>query len=452
MKDMNRQRVRMIKDGTPGQGPVVYWMSRDQRVRDNWALLWAQQRAREAGRPLAVAFCLAPLFLGATLRQYAFMLKGLREAAQDLERHNMAFALLEGEPPVVLPQWLRAVDACELVTDFDPLRPKRRWKDAVVRDAGVSVYEVDAHNVVPCWVASPKQEYGAYTIRPKIHRLLPEFLEPFPDLERHPFRWEDGPAGPISWESFAATLRIDRSVGEVGWIVPGEMGALNALRRFVAECLQSYAADRNDPSLRGQSGLSPYLHFGQLSTQRVALEVEGATGGRQSKDAFLEELIVRRELSDNFCWYNESYDTFDAFPPWARDTLNAHRCDARTYVYSIDEFERGVTHDRLWNAAQQEMVKTGKMHGYMRMYWAKKILEWTASPEEAIASAVYLNDRYELDGRDPNGYAGIAWSLGGVHDRPWGERPIFGKIRYMSYNGAKSKFDVEAYARYVQNL
>jgi len=217
------------------------------------------------------------------------------------------------------------------------------------------------------------------------------------------------------------------------------------LREFLRERLPWYHEGRNDPMEDAQSNLSPYLHFGHISAQRIVLEVTKHDANRESQEAFLEELIVRRELSDNFCFYNAHYDHFEGFPDWAKKTLNDHRKDTREYVYSLDDFGRGDTHDQLWNAAQREMVRRGKMHGYMRMYWGKKILEWTESPEEAIKIAIYLNDRYELDGRDTNGYAGIAWSIGGVHDRAWPERPIFGKIRYMSYHGCKSKFDVMAY-------
>jgi deoxyribodipyrimidine photo-lyase len=195
------------------------------------------------------------------------------------------------------------------------------------------------------------------------------------------------------------------------------------------------------------SNLSPYLHFGQISAQRIALETYKRKHNIETKDAFLEELIVRRELSDNFCFYNKNYDSFDGFPEWAKKTLNEHRKDKREFTYNLEQFEKAKTHDDLWNAAQIEMVKTGKMHGYMRMYWAKKILEWTETPEEALEFSIYLNDKYELDGRDPNGYTGCAWSIGGVHDRAWTERPVFGKIRYMNYNGAKRKFDVK---RYIQ--
>ena len=219
---------------------------------------------------------------------------------------------------------------------------------------------------------------------------------------------------------------------------------MKQLGHFLEHKLVGYERDRNDPNIDGQSGLSPYLHFGQISAQRVALEV---LKGMKDAGAFLEELIVRKELSDNYCYYNQHYDDMQGFPAWAIKSLAEHEKDRREYLYTQQELEKARTHDDLWNAAQNEMLQTGKMHGYMRMYWAKKILEWTESPAAALRAAIYLNDRYELDGRDANGYAGIAWSLGGLHDRAWKERAIFGKVRYMSYKGAKSKFDVQSYIK-----
>jgi deoxyribodipyrimidine photo-lyase len=441
---VNRARVRPLNEARPGQGPVVYWMSRDQRVRDNWALLYAQELALSLGQPLGVVFCLAPAFLGATRRQYGFMLRGLQEVAGDLADLNLPFFLLTGEPARELPDWVAHHRIGAVVSDFSPLRLVRGWKTAVASRLGVSLEEVDAHNVVPCWVASPKAEYGAYTLRPKLKRLLPAFLEEFPAPARHPVGWP-GERPEIPWQELPAALDLDAAVPEVTWITPGERQARGALTHFLEENLAFYGERRNDPTLDGQSGLSPYLHFGQIGAQRVALEVESRHGSDASREAFLEELIVRRELADNFCFYQPHYDSFAGFPAWAQKTLNQHRGDRREYLYSAAELESGRTHDELWNAAQGEMVRRGNMHGYLRMYWAKKILEGTASPEEAQAVAIDLNDRYELDGRDPNGYAGIAWSIGGVHDRAWFERPVFGKIRYMSYNGCRSKFKVEAY-------
>ena len=443
---MNPKRLRALKAGNLKKGPVVYWMSRDQRAQDNWALLHAQEQSSKTKEPLAVVFCLTPQFLEATFRHYAFMIKGLSEVAQNLAEKNIPFYLLCGSPEMEIAEFIRKYGAGCLITDFDPLRLKRQWKEAVAKKLDIPFIEVDAHNIVPCWVASSKQEYGAYTIRPKILRALPEFLDEFPPLQKQEVAWRE-PAASIDWQGILAGLTVDRAVSEVSGLKTGERVAGELLRDFLANKLPLYPERRNDPTLDGQSNLSPYLHFGQIAAQRIALEVEDSPPGTKAKEAFLEELIVRRELADNFCFYNPQYDSFAGFPTWAQNSLDEHRRDPREYLYTLAQFEQAQTHDDLWNAAQLEMVQTGKMHGYLRMYWAKKILEWSRSPEEALKVAIYLNDRYELDGRDPNGYTGIAWSLGGVHDRAWGERKVFGKIRYMSYNGCKSKFDVTAYIK-----
>ena len=237
------------------------------------------------------------------------------------------------------------------------------------------------------------------------------------------------------------------SVPDFSGIIPGESAAQTALKEFVFNGLNGYAVNRNDPVKKAQSNLSPYLHFGNIAPQRVALNIEKHCPEGDDKASFLEELIIRRELSDNFCLYNPNYDTFEGFKEWAKITLNEHRNDRREYIYSLNEFEYSNTHEDLWNAAQNELRNKGKIHGYMRMYWAKKILEWSASPEEAMRTAVYLNDKYSLDGRDPNGYAGCAWAIGGIHDRPWAEREVFGKIRYMNENGCRRKFDVDGYVK-----
>jgi deoxyribodipyrimidine photo-lyase len=448
---MNKNRVRTLKERPVEKGPVVYWMSRDQRVRDNWALLWAQCLALNQRAPIAVTFCLAPEFLNATQRQYGFMLAGLREVESNLAKKSIPFFLLIGKPEQVVADWLIRQGVGAVVTDFDPLRIKKAWRKSVSDKVEVPFYEIDTHNIVPCWVASQKQEYGAYTIRPKIHRLLEEYLDTFPELEVHKIGWK-GRAAKNNWDEVMCQLRTDRSVSEVGWIKPGEGKARNVLSAFVRHKLPHYGELRNDPNQDGQSNLSPYLHFGQLSTQRVVLEVVKAGVPEEVKDAFLEELIVRRDLSDNFCYYNPDYDKVSGFPEWARRTLDRHRKDPRAFIYTLEQFENAETHDDLWNTAQTEMVKRGKMHGYMRMYWAKKILEWTPSPEIALETAIYLNDRYELDGRDPNGYTGIAWSIGGVHDRAWNERDVFGKVRYMSYKGCKSKFNVKGYIEHIKSV
>ncbi|MCX6170030.1 MAG: deoxyribodipyrimidine photo-lyase [Ignavibacteriales bacterium] len=443
VNNIHPKRIRTLKEGIIKNGPVIYWMQRDQRAHDNWALLHAQQIALERKIPLYVIFNLVPNFLEASIRQYGFMLKGLEEVENELLRFNIPFLLLSGNPEIEIPKYVVESDASALVTDFNPLKSVRRWKKSVAEKIEIPFYEVDAHNIVPCLVASNKLEFAAYTIRPKIQKLLPEFMDEFPSLKK--MKRSNFNNDKVDWQKIRSSLKINFDVPEVDWIIPGEKTAHLILEYFIKHKLKNYNEKRNDPNANGASNLSPYLHFGQISPQRVALMIQPMTEYSESHKSFLEELIVRRELADNFCYFNENYDSFDGFPDWAKNSLNSHRKDKREYEYSLKQFENAKTHDELWNAAQSEMISKGKMHGYMRMYWAKKILEWSKLPEEAMRIAIYLNDKYELDGRDPNGYAGIAWSIGGVHDRAWFDRSVYGKTRYMNYNGCAKKFDVKKY-------
>lgn len=414
-------------------------------MEDNWALYHAWARARESGRGLGIMFCLAPDFLGAGPRHYRFMLEGLAETWRTADRLGLPFFLIQGDPSEEVPRFLREWRTSLTVTDFDPLRKKADWRSAAMNRCDSGFEEVDAHNIVPCWMASPKQEFAAATFRPKINRHLPDRLEFLPPPLSRSMSWP-GEADTAGNQKILA--RYDEPTD--GKWRGGSSQALSALAKFVGERLHGYGERRNDPNLDWTSGLSPYLHFGMISAQRVALTVMSAGAPRSDKDAFLEELIVRRELSDNFCFYNRSYDSTEGFPTWARATLRDHQGDRRDYMYNREELERARTHDPLWNAAQVQMVTEGKMHGWLRMYWAKKVLEWTETPAEALRIVISLNDRYEMDGRDPNGYVGAAWSIGGVHDRAWTERPIFGKVRYMNLNGAYRKFDADRFAsRYL---
>lgn len=444
---MNNKRIRTLTSKKYTTGPIVYWMSRDQRVHDNWALTFALEMAKETHTSASVIFCLRPQFEQNTKRIVDFMLKGLQEVEETLAQKNISFSFLIGDPVEEIEKFCKEQKVGALVSDFKPLQWNRAWKDQLKARLTIPFFEVDAHNIVPCWIASPKQEFGAYTLRPKIHFHLQEFLEEFPKIEKqNEARFQ---MKKTDWDAIAKKIKTDGSVPPVDWIKPGEKAALQMLHDFIENRLENYDEERNDPTKKGQSQLSPYIHFGHISSQRIALAINLIRGHTKSKEAFLEELIVRKELSDNYCFYNPHYQTFAGFPNWAKETLEKHRDDDREFVYTKDELEQAITHDPLWNAAQKEMVLRGKMHGYMRMYWAKKIFEWTKSPEDAQKIAIYLNDKYFLDGRDPNGYTGIAWSIGGVHDRAWFDRPIFGKIRFMSYNGAKGKFDVEKYIKAI---
>lgn len=435
-KNLNSKRIHLLSEGEVHSAPVIYLMSRDQRARDNWALLYAQSLALELKAPLFVCFELVPNFLGASDRQYSFMLLGLKQVASELLLKKIPFFFIDSNRGESIKTFAESIKAAAIVTDFDPLKIKRAWISDFIQTSHLPVFEVDAHNIVPCRIASNKQEWAAYTFRPKINKLLPQFLDDFSKVIEHPF-YDENQILLSKINNNEIFEKHKNILLENEYFKSGEAEARNMLNFFISNKLNKYALNRNNTQLDGLSNLSPYLHFGQLSAQRVALEVMKEDADEDSKNAFLEELIVRRELSDNFCFYNKNYDNFDGYPDWAKKTLNEHRSDKRDYIYSLEEFEGGLTHDKVWNFAQKQMVKTGKMHSYLRMYWAKKILEWTNSPEEAIEFAIFLNDKYSLDGRDPNGYTGIAWSIGGVHDRAWGERAVFGKIRYM--NGKKIK-------------
>lgn len=356
---IDKRRIKILKESNGRHGPVVLWMSRDLRVNDNWALLFAQELAIKQKTSMAVIFCLVPRILNATIRQYGFMIKGLQEVNKNLKKKNIPFFLLTGFPEKEIPRFINRYKIGTMVADFNPLRISQTWKESIIKNVDINFYEVDAHNIVPCWIVSSKQEYSARTLRPKLHRLLPEFLNDFMPLKTHPYNWEEK-ISVIDWGKSLKTLDIDLAIREVEWIKPGEKEAYLTMQKFLRNKLSIYDKHRNDPVMDGQSNLSPYLHFGQISPQRIALEATKISTYKKSRDVFLEELIVRRELSDNFCFYNANYDNVEGFPTWAKKTLNEHRNDQRKYLYSLEQFENALTHDELWNAAQMEMTKKRK--------------------------------------------------------------------------------------------
>ena len=450
MYEAIEKRVRVLKNTNEHKGLILYWMSRDQRAEDNFALLFAQKLAFEERQPLVVVFTLDISYPGANFRHFQFMLKGLKETEQNLNEKNISLIILKGDPVKELSQFISDNSVKTLITDFDPLKIKRKWKSELAQIIQIPFYEVDTHNIVPCWISSDKEEFGAYTIRPKIKRLLTQFLVEIPPLQLqndNPFKNIDN-----GWNNLLSVSIFDSSVKPSNSFSPGSKEARKILSVFINTKLESYTQSKSDPNSNVTSGLSPYLHYGQISAQRIAIEILKNSTNKMSVNAFLEELIIRKELADNFCTYNLDYDSINGFKPWASNSLNEHSRDEREYLYTREQFELAKTHDPLWNAAQLEMLKTGAMHGYMRMYWAKKILEWTENPTNALNIANYLNDKYALDGRDPNGYCGTAWSIGGIHDRAWANRPVFGKIRYMNFNGCKRKFNVDSYISHVSQI
>ncbi len=434
-------------------GCVVYWMQRAQRGLDNPALDVALAAANELQRPVAVFFGLHPKYPNANLRHYAFLIEGLAETQRQIEARGAAF-VFRPYPQHDLLRFCAEVKPCLVVGDENPLRAPESWRQSAARKLNIPFWTVDADVIVPSKLF-PKEEYAARTLRPKLEKLLPVFLQP-PDNPKARYRWTDGTqpkSAEIEPARLLAELPLDRSVAPVDQFKGGTAAGLRLLRRFINDRLPAYETARNQPPVAGTSELSAYLHFGQLSPLTIALAVREAAAPATAKAAFLEELIVRREVAINYVARNPHYDRLAGCPAWAQRTLAAHALDERPYLYTAAQLEAGETHDPLWNAAQREMVVTGRMHGYMRMYWAKKMLEWTATPAEAFELAVSLNDRYQLDGRDPNGYTGIAWAIGGKHDRPWApQRAVFGMIRSMSAQGCQRKFDTQAYLERVCEL
>lgn len=442
-------------------------MSRDQRTNDNHALIAAQTLAIKENVPLYVLFSLRTIPTRSQ-EHYTFMLEGLRDVEHSLTELSIPFVIRIGEPVETITSFANEVSAGALFFDFSPLHGLRALAKSVAKEFKGSVTVVDTHNIIPIWILSDKKEFAAHTIRRKVHKNLEKYLAQPPRLQS-----QDLPANVPESASekeintFLGT--IPKSGITVGYPA-GQSAALKHLRSFIDDDLATYAVGRNDIATDQQSGLSPYLHFGQISSLRVALEVIASVNEppllfEQPKlaeasesastydgmNALLEEMIVRKELSDNFCFYSESYTSLNAAAPWAVTSLTEHASDPRDFLYTKEEWESAATHDEAWNAAQTELLKTGKIHGYMRMYWAKKLLEWSASPEEAIQTAIYLNDKYSIDGGDPNGYVGILWSIAGVHDRPWFERSVYGKIRYMNSAGLSRKFNLPAYIKRVHS-
>ncbi|XP_061746296.1 CPD photolyase [Nerophis ophidion] len=454
-KDMkvNKKRVRFISDTQKTKQDskgVLYWMLRDHRIQDNWALIHAQRLAMKESLPLHVCVCLSvPKSELSTLRHYGFMLKGLEEVEKECKSLDIQFHLLQGSAGKLLPGFVSEHNVGAVVTDFSPLRePLKCLEDVKKRlPDDIPLIQVDAHNIVPCWVASPKLEYAARTIRGKITNLLPEFLTDFPLVDKHTHSATET-AKPVDWAKVLASLQVDKTVGEPEWAQPGTKSGTAMLESFIDVRLKLFGTQRNDPNIAALSQLSPWIRFGHLSAQRVALQVKKCgKNASESVAPFIEELVVRRELTDNFCFYNKKYDSIEGAYEWAQKTLKDHAKDERPYLYSRSQLENAKTHDKLWNAAQYQMVSEGKMHGFLRMYWAKKILEWTSSPEEALSIALCFNDRYSLDGQDPNGFVGCMWSICGIHDQGWAERAVFGKIRYMNYKGCQRKFDVPRFEK-----
>ena len=440
-----RVTVRTKGAPDPDGSCVVYWMQRTQRAVDNPALDVAIELGNALGKPVVVFFGLYPYVERANRRHYAFLAQGLPDIASGLQKRRVGF-VLRRYPQHRLLAFVDDVRPAIVIGDENPLRQAEAWREKVALALNVPLWTVDADVVVPS-VLMHKEHYAARTIRPRLRERLGEFLVAPKRETIARLAWQ--PPSRLSTLDPASDLLeglpIDRAVSPASGVRGGTSEARRVLKRFIRSRLDDYERQRNRPECAGTSQLSPYLHFGQIGPREVGVAIRDSGAPPAAVAAFLEQLIVRRELAVNFVTFNRNYDRLAGCEKWARQTLSQHRRDKRPFLYEDTQFESADTHDPLWNAAQMQMVSSGWMHGYMRMYWAKKILEWSATPEEAFEIAVRLNDRYELDGRDPNGYANIAWAIGGKHDRPWPPRPVYGTIRSMTYDSTVRKFDADSY-------
>jgi deoxyribodipyrimidine photo-lyase len=461
---------------------VLYWMVAHRRVGWNFALDRALEWVRELGRPLVVLEALRADYPWASDRLHRFVLDGMADTARRLGGTGTTYYPYVEPARGVGQGLLRALGghAAVCVTDDFPAFVLPRLVAAAARQVPVRLEAVDSNGLLPLRAADHAFP-TAHGFRRFLQRSLPRHLRERPAADplvrrRWPrlrglpravtTSWPPAPSALLGGEAAAlAALPIDHAVGAVE-TRGGTTAGRRALTRFLADRLPRYLQDRNQPEVEATSGLSPYLHFGHVSAHEVFARLTdqedwspdelatGATGRRSGwwglsgpAEAFLDQLVTWRELGFNTCAHRPDFDAFEALPGWALRTLAKHAGDRRPALYRADQLERAQTHDPLWNAGQRQLVREGRLHGYIRMLWGKKILEWSERPEDALAVMIELNNKYALDGRDPNSYSGIFWVLG-RYDRPWGpERPVFGTVRYMSSESTARKVRVREYIR-----
>ena len=450
-RKIQRERVLNLNEADVREGDyVLYWMQSSQRAEQNHALEYAVQRANHLDQRLLVVFGLTDDYPEANLRHYTFMLEGLKDVQEALEKRGIKMVVREGTPEEVALD--AGKDASLVVTDRGYLRPQKQWREKVAGEAGCLMTQVESDVVVPVELASDKQEHAARTLRPGIEEYLDDFLVGLTPtkVSKQSLNMKAEGLDLSDIEKALDGMELDRSVGALSHLYRGGTSeAKKVFRRFLKDSFEAYTEHRNQPQTDDVSHMSKYLHFGQISPIWLTLEARNAGTKKDNIEAFVEELVVRRELSMNFVFYTPDYDSYANLPDWAKKTLEEHKNDGRKHTYTRKQLESAETHDEYWNAAMNEMVHTGYMHNYMRMYWGKKILEWSNTPEHAYRTTLYLNNKYFLDGRDPNSFANVAWVFG-QHDRGWTERKVCGKVRYMSAGGLERKAKPEQYVEKVK--
>ena len=450
---VEEQRIQIINDKEVKDGAsyVLYWMEQSKRTEYNHALALAAQKANELQQPLLVAYALTHEYPDFNLRHFTFLMEGLQETEQELKDMGIKLVARKGNPADVALDL--GADASLIVCDRYYLKHQRQWREKVAKKADCQVIQVESDVIVPVEAVSDKAEYAARTIRPKLQKQFKNFLnrptQSKPKKSSLNLKVKGESIDNIN--KLAQAIDIDDSVEPVSHFFRGGTNqAKKRFRKFMKELLDEYDDNRNQPQTNNVSHMSKYLHFGHISPVWLVEEITGKAGGK-NVDSFIEELLVRRELACNYVYYTPDYETYQALPDWAHETLDEHKDDEREHQYTRKEMDNAETHDPYWNASMKEMKYTGYMHNYMRMYWGKKILEWSSTPQYAYKTAITLNNRYFLDGRDCNSYANVSWVFG-QHDRGWTERPIYGKVRSMMKSGLERKFDPKKYVEKVEEM
>ena len=461
---------------------VLYWMIASRRLQYNFALDRALEHCRMFSKPLVIFEALRVGYSWASDRLHRFVLDGMADNARYCKSHGVLYFPYVEPTPGAGKGLLAALaeNACVVVTDDFPSFFLPRMVASAAKQVTVSLEAVDSNGLLPLR-ATERVAQRAFDFRRYLQKELPKHLAEFPHPD--PLGKANLPGAPepskktlAKWPMASgdllrgendslALLPIDHAVRPVA-LQGGQEAARAHGREFFEQRFPLYAEHRNEPELDVASGFSPYLHFGHLSVhevfaelvkrekwkpERLAVRLNGSREGwwnmSTTAESFLDELITWREVGYNFASHREDFDRYESLPAWVQKTLEEHTKDEREHVYSLEEFETGRTHDALWNAAQRQLLREGRIHNYLRMLWGKKILEWSRTPQEAAKTMIHLNNKYALDGRNPNSYSGIFWVLG-RYDRPWGpERPVFGTIRYMSSENTARKVSVKGYLR-----
>ncbi|MEG1582555.1 MAG: deoxyribodipyrimidine photo-lyase [Cetobacterium sp.] len=438
---MLEDRIKKINSTENLNGKyIVYWMQEAQRTRYNFGLEKAIRISNLKKQPLYVIFNLMKNYPEAQKRHFDFMLQGLKNVRENLAKKNIKFILLEGDFQKNILKISQK--ASVIIWDKSYLKFQISVKEKILKNIECDVFEVESNVLIPVEVVSKKEEYSAKTFRDKYNKVKDRYVDWLKE-EKYDINY------PLKDEIDSldqSDIHIPKEIEELdGGFLGGEDEALKRLERFIDSDLKFYL--EKGPDNERYSKLSPYLHFGNISPLEIWQRLSKKSDLTECSESFLEELLIRRELAINFVYYNKKYDEWDGITyQWAYETLKSHENDKREYIYSKEELETFQTHDKYWNSCQNQMIKTGYMDGYMRMYWCKKILEWSKTPQIAYETAIYLNNKYFYDGRDPSSYTGVAWCFG-KHDRAWKEREIFGKVRYMNSNGLERKFEMDTYIK-----